>query len=101
MTNSTLLSSSGAKKKQGEIYELNLDNGKSERMNETYTAGFGDRHYKTSIRKKIISDTERNYRTLRIRDNQYEIAREKRVLTSHLSLYKSAGVRSFSVDRNP
>lgn len=70
-------------------------------MNETYTAGFGDRHYKTSIKKKIISDTERNYRTLRLRDSQYEIPKEKRLLTSHLSLYRSARVQSFSVDKNP
>lgn len=70
-------------------------------MNETYTAGFGDRHYKTSIQKKMICDTERNYRTLRIRDNQYDFPKEKRVLTSHLSLYRSARVQSFSVDKNP
>lgn len=101
MTTSTLLPPSLRKKKQGGIFELNLDHRKSDEMNETFTAGFSDRVYKTSINKKILKDTEKNFRTLRLRDSQYEISRDKRLLTSHLSLYKSARVQSFSVDKNP
>lgn len=101
MTSSALLPCPGTKKKQGGIFQLHLDSRKSDRLNETYTAGFGDRNFKTSIQKKMICDTERNYRTLRLRDNQYDFPKEKRLLTSHLSLYRSARVQSFSVEKNP
>lgn len=70
-------------------------------MNSTFTAGFKEKHFKTSINKKAIKDTESYYRTLPLRVSQYDVPKEKRLLTAHFSLFRSTKVKSFSLDKNP
>ena len=70
-------------------------------MNSTFTAGYKDKHFKTSINKKVIKDTETNYRTLTLRVNQYDVAKEKKLLAGQFSLFRSAKVKSFSLEKNP
>jgi hypothetical protein len=96
-----MITSSGIKKKQGGIFELHLEKNNPSKMNETFTAGIREKHYKTSLQKRIIQDTESSFRTLTLRESQYEISGEKRLLTSHLSLYRSARLKSFSLEKNP
>lgn len=100
LNSSSLLGSEIVKKKQGGIFELNLDKSYN-KMNETFTLGFVQRHKKTYLNKKNLRDTENNYRTLTLRKSHFSIDHYQRPQTRHISLYRSARHTSFSLQKNP